>query len=105
MRNMITALTFLASAALAAPALGDPAGSQLAVGYTLAFWAIPFGHTDYTGSLGANSYSAKAHFETGGMVRLFWKSTIDATVNGAIGAHSITPALYDSYAQDRDKPM
>ena len=96
----------LAAAALVVPALGDmPPSSSLNVGYTMAFWSIPFGHTTYTGTLSANAYSAKAHFETSGVVGFFWKSVIDATVNGAIGAHSISPALYDSYSRDRDKQM
>jgi hypothetical protein len=99
-------ITLLAAAlTMAAPALGQAAPGALSVGYTMAFWGIPFGHTDYDGTLGTNSYTAKAHFETSGLVSIFWKSTIDTTVNGAIGAHSIQPAIYDSYAQDRDKPM
>jgi Protein of unknown function (DUF3108) len=97
----------MACVMLVAPAIRDAAfaNSTLNVGYNLAFWAISFGHTNYEGILDANSYSAKAHFETGHVVSIFWKSKIDATVNGAINANSISPTLYDSYAQDRDKPM
>ncbi len=96
-------------AALAASALATPAAaadnSALGVGYTIAFWAIPFGHTHYDGKITPTGYSAKMHFETNGVVSMFWKSTIDATVNGRLGEHSITPVVYDSYSQDRDKPM
>jgi hypothetical protein len=100
-------LTVLVSTTLVTPALSDPppAGSTLQVGYAIAFWAVPFGHTDYDGTLAANSYSAKVHFETFGLVSMFWNSAIDATVNGDIGTHSISPAIYDSYSQDRDEPI
>ena len=96
-------LAVFASAASAMPAMADT--STLNVSYTIAFWAIPFGHTAYDGKIAANDYSAKMHFETSGVVSLFWKSKIDAVVNGGIGAHSITPSVYDSYSQDRDKPV
>jgi hypothetical protein len=102
MRKTITAIGILACMTL--PALGDPAPT-LSLGYTLAFWAIPFGHTEYTGTLGATAYSAKAHFETSGVVGLFWKSTINANSEGSLSPRSIAPALYDSYAKDRNKPM
>ena len=108
MRRILTALTCAACAAapvLCAPVSGDPAPAKLEIGYTMAFWAIPFGHTEYSGTLGGNSYSARAHFETSGIVSIFWKSTIDTTVNGNIGPHTIAPAVYDPYAQDRNKPM
>ena len=96
----------LASAALSLPAESDPArtGSTLDISYTIAFWNIPIGHTDYEGALGANTYSAKAHFETGGVVGVFWKSVVDATVNGSIGAGSISPAMYDSHSQNHNRP-
>ena len=104
-RNTLRAarLALFASAALATPALCDP--STLNVGYSIAFWDIPFGHTNYDSIVGLNSYSAKAHFETGGVVGVFWKSVIDATANGAIGAQSISPALYDSHSKNRNRPL
>ena len=105
LRHILPAL--LASTLLATPAVGEPApaGSTLQLGYAIAFLAIPFGHTDYDGTLAANSYSAKVHFETFGLVSMFWNSAIDATVNGGIGTHSISPAIYDSYSKDRDEPF
>lgn len=93
----------VAAAALATPALSDP--STLNVGYTISFWDIPFGHTNYDSEVGLNSYSARAHFETGGVVGVFWKSIIDASVSGAIGAQSISPALYDSHSKNRNRPL
>ena len=99
-------LAAIAASAVSVPAADAQApGSTLGVGYTIAFWAIPFGHTHYDGTMTATGYSAKMHFETSGIVSLFWKSKIDATVAGNIGPHTITPAVYDSYSQDRDKPV
>jgi len=100
-------LAVLAAAAFAgSSAQADaPAGNALSVGYGITFWAIPFGHTRYEGTVTPANYSAKMHFETSGVISLFWKSKIDATVNGGIGPHTITPVLYDSYSQDRDKPV
>ncbi|HSM95981.1 MAG TPA: DUF3108 domain-containing protein [Rhizomicrobium sp.] len=89
----------------AAPASAADSGDALGLGYSIAFWAIPFGHTHYDGRVSESAYSAKMHFETSGVVSLFWKSRIDATVAGRIGEHSIEPTVYDSYSQDRDKPV
>ncbi|HEY1632327.1 MAG TPA: DUF3108 domain-containing protein [Rhizomicrobium sp.] len=93
----------LASILLAAPAAfaaGKPA--TLDVNYSIAFWAIPFGHTNYEGKFENGAYDSKSHFETSGVVSLFWNSTIDAVANGNIAAHSITPNVYDSYSQDHN---
>jgi len=99
-------LAAAAMLAFSAPATAAPQdGAPLGVGYTIAFWALPFGHTHYDGKVTPDSYSAKMHFETSGVVSLFWKSKIDATVNGKIASRSITPVVYDSYSQDRDKPV
>ncbi|MGN6149039.1 MAG: DUF3108 domain-containing protein [Rhizomicrobium sp.] len=104
LRRMIFAAA--AALTLAAPATAATQdGSPLNVGYGITFWAIPFGHTHYDGKVTPDSYSAKMHFETSGVVSLFWKSKIDATVNGKIAPHAITPVIYDSYSQDRDKPV
>jgi hypothetical protein len=97
----------LFAAALVAPALADDAKAPakpgtLSVGYSIAFWDIAFGHTDYQAKFTADSYNAKSHFETSGIVSVFWNSTIDATANGGIAAHSITPVLYDSWSQDHN---
>jgi hypothetical protein len=95
----------IAAGLIAAPASAAGNGNTLDVGYSIAFWGIPFGHTHYDGTVTPQAYSAKMHFETSGVVSLFWKSKIDATVNGRIGERSIAPAVYDSYSQDRDKPV
>ena len=100
-------LGFLAVTVFSFPAESDPArtDSTLDISYSIAFWNIPIGHTDYEGMLGVNTYSAKAHFETGGVVGVFWKSVVDATVNGGIRAHSISPTTYDSHSQNHNRPL
>jgi hypothetical protein len=97
----------LATAALAIPVASDPAraGSTLDISYMVTFWSIPIGYTDYESTFTANSYTAKAHFETGGVIGLFWKSVIDTTVNGSIDAQSISPTIYDSYSQNHNRPL
>jgi hypothetical protein len=94
--------TILAASATADP---NPPNSVLNIGYTLAFWAIPFGHTSYEGQLDATTYSAKIHYETGGIASIFWKSVIDANAKGNFGMHSISAGVYESASQDRDKPL
>lgn len=96
----------LVTAALAVAAKADPAPrSTLEISYAIAFWDIPLGHTTYDGALSDDTYSAKAHFETNGVIGVFWKSVIDATVNGGISAHAVSPALYDSYSRNRSNPL
>jgi hypothetical protein len=106
-RREVGPLRFLAIlfgfATLATPAFCDP--STLSVGYAISFWDVPFGHTNYDGTLGGKSYSAAAHFETSGVIGVFWKSVIDATASGGMDTQTIAPALYDSYAQNRNRPL
>ncbi|MGA9796155.1 MAG: DUF3108 domain-containing protein [Rhizomicrobium sp.] len=97
MRQVCLRASVLAAALFATPAI---AAGTLDVGYSIAFWSIPFGHTDYRASFANGGYDAKSHFQTSGVVSLFWNSTIDATANGKIGERSIAPAVYDSYSTD-----
>ncbi len=107
MKRAVGALIGLVGAVLATPAGADPVQSSsiLNVGYTLAFWAIPFGHTSYDGRFAGNSYSAKIHYETGGVANIFWKSVIDASAEGTLGIHSISSGTYESASQDGSKPL
>ena len=100
-------LLLLPLALLAMPARAQPdsAPATLSVGYTISFWNIDFGHTNYDVSLTPAGYSAKAHFETGGVIGVFWKSVIDANVSGTVGPHSIAPSTYDSYSRNRNRPL
>jgi len=93
-------LLSLAVAAAAAFATPASAADTLSVGYSISFWAVTFGQTDYEVTFGNGGYNAKSHFTTEGIVSVFWNSTIDATASGRIGPHSIAPGVYDSYSQD-----
>jgi Protein of unknown function (DUF3108) len=104
MRRSIPLLTAL-SAAIAAPVCAQPAPRTLEASYSLSFWDVNFGHIQYADTLKGNSYSASAHFETAGMLGFFWKSVIDATADGDVDAHAVSPALYDSYSRTRDRPL
>ena len=55
----------LALAVMPARAQPDSTPASLSVGYTLSFWDIDFGHTNYDVALTPGGYSATAHFETG----------------------------------------
>jgi hypothetical protein len=99
MRQACLRSIVIAAALLATPAFAADTGT-LDVGYSIAFWSIPFGHTDYQATFANGGYNARSHFETSGIVSIFWNSKIDASANGRIGEHSIAPALYDSYSQD-----
>ena len=95
----------LAALLAAAPARAEVAPRTLDVNYSLSFWDIDFGHIHYSDALKANSYSARAHFETQGMLGFFWKSIIDATADGGVNGHAVSPAAYDSYSRYRDRPL
>jgi hypothetical protein len=104
MRQVCLRSLVLAAALAATPALAAAPGT-LDVGYSIAFWSVPFGHTDYQAKFTDGGYDAKSHFETSGIVSFFWNSKIDASANGKIGEHSITPALYDSYSTDHNSKL
>src|SRR5580692_11065557 len=104
MRQVCLRTLVLATALTATPAMAAPPAT-LDVGYSIAFWSIPFGHTDYQAKFANGAYDAKSHFETSGVVSLFWNSKIDATANGKIGEHSIAPVLYDSYSTDHNSKL
>lgn len=89
----------------AAPALADPVPRSLEASYTISFWDVGFGHLQYADTLTGDNYSARAHFETQGMLGFFWKSIIDASASGGVGAHGVSPALYDSHSRYRDRPL
>ncbi|MGD0191664.1 MAG: DUF3108 domain-containing protein [Rhizomicrobium sp.] len=74
-----------------------PQGGSLSLAYSIAFWGIPFGQTNYDGRFTDTGYSARSHFQTSGIVSMFWQATIDATANGHISQHALLPSEYDSY--------
>lgn len=79
----------------APPPVQAPATINLA--YRIAFWGIPFGETSYRGVFDGGNYSASSHFETSGIVSLFWQAIIDARASGQISAEAVQPREYDSY--------
>ena len=95
MRLRLAALATLALLAATPTTAAD--SDTLEASYTIAFWAIPFGHTSYQGKFSGGGYSASSHFETSGVVSMFWQSTIDATGSGRFDGHTVKPVVYDSY--------
>lgn len=49
----------------------EPDG-RLGLAYTISFWGIPFGHTDFNSKFHEETYSTNSHFETSGIVSVFW---------------------------------
>lgn len=82
--------------ASAAEPLPPPSGT-VAIAYSLAFWGIPFGEANYDGKFSNGGYSASSHFNTSGIVSVFWQATIDASATGHVSEHAVKPAVYDSF--------
>ncbi len=114
MPNFSVRLTLCA--ALAATALAVPAqavdgnakptklaaletNTSLGVAYTISFWGIPFGHTDFDSKFHQETYNTISHFETSGIVSVFWQAKIEATSSGQLAPHALAPAVYDSFYQ------
>lgn len=105
----------LVAGVVSAPALAgstkvasvEPANKTgtLDIAYSLAFWGIPFGDTNYDGKFGNNSYQVSSHFKTGGIVSIFWQSKIDAMANGHFDSHGLEPSLYDSITERPSQPQ
>jgi hypothetical protein len=73
--------------------------SSLGVAYTISFWGIPFGHTDFDSKFREQAYSTTSHFETSGIVSMFWEAKIEASSSGQVAPHALTPGVYDSFYQ------
>jgi hypothetical protein len=65
----------------------------------LRFWFIPFGHTTYHVTYSGSTYQATSHFNTSGLVSVFWQAQISAGVSGWLSRHKIAPFIYDSYTR------
>ena len=114
MRKVKLPLLAVFAAALALPAAGDQtkparvasleANASLGVAYTISFWGIPFGHTDFDSKFHDQAYSTSSHFQTSGIVSAFWNAKIEASSNGQVAPHALEPAVYDSlYQRGADK--
>lgn len=76
----------------------------LGVEYTISFWGIPFGHTDFDSKFHQETYNTISHFETSGIVSMFWQAKIEATSSGQFGSRGLEPVVYDStYQRSADK--
>lgn len=81
----------------AAPSESSAVPGTIEIAYSLAFWGIPFGETSYDGRFSNGGYSASSHFNTSGIVSIFWQATIDATATGHVTEHAVGPLEYDSF--------
>jgi hypothetical protein len=100
----LLAVVWLASPCGAAPKLQSlrHSKSRIDITYELRFWFIPFGHTDYHVTYDGSTYQATSHFNTSGLISVFWQAQINAGVSGWLRPHKISPYIYDSYAQRPD---
>ncbi|HTT83728.1 MAG TPA: DUF3108 domain-containing protein [Rhizomicrobium sp.] len=103
---MLRMASALLALVIGGTALAQPAGetnphqsAQATVGlaYSIAFWSIPFGATNYEARFAAGGYAATSHFETSGIVSLFWQAIIDASSSGRIAGTTVAPKQYDSF--------
>jgi hypothetical protein len=108
---MLRAASALLALAIGGTALAQPAGMSVQhppapgtveLSYSIAFWNIPFGQTSYHASFQNGGYAASSHFETSGIVSLFWQAIIDAAASGRVDAGSLAPKQYDSYYRRGD---
>src|SRR5689334_8088464 len=70
---------------------------RLNVAYTITFWTIPIGGTNFDIRITPSGYTTSSHFETSGIVSAFWQSIIDASSTGQLSSRNVSPTLYDSY--------
>jgi hypothetical protein len=99
---MLRIASALLAVAVGGAAFAEPAGQTSQPGtaglaYSIAFWSIPFGQTNYQGRFANGGYNASSHFETSGIVSLFWQATIDASASGRLVSTSLAPKQYDSF--------
>lgn len=87
------------SAAAAKTQLARHSDSRVDITYELRYWFIPFGHTNYQVTYDDSTYQATSHFNTSGLVSVFWQAQISAGVSGWLRRHKIVPFVYDSYAR------
>jgi hypothetical protein len=101
----------LVALAIGGTALAQPAGDSgqhprapgtVGLAYSIAFWSIPFGQTSYEARFADGGYAASSHFETSGVVSLFWQAIIDASSSGHVAGASLAPNKYDSFYRRGD---
>jgi hypothetical protein len=75
----------------------DPA-STLDVSYDLYAGPFTLGKVGVHQRFETNAYEGNSTLQTGGIVNLFWKSTIDANAHGTVQNGQLNPAVYDSHS-------
>ncbi|MGH6877825.1 MAG: DUF3108 domain-containing protein [Rhizomicrobium sp.] len=108
---MLRAASALVALAIGGTAFGQPLGETIrnpqtpatvGLAYSIAFWSIPFGATSYEARFANGGYAASSHFETSGIVSLFWQAIIDASVSGRVTGMALAPSQYDSFYRRGD---
>lgn len=94
---VLAPIAFWAVPGASAAEAPSPSPVSVEIAYNLAFWGIPFGETSYAGRITNGGYSASSHFNTSGIVSVFWQAIIDASATGHISGRAVTPAVYDSF--------
>jgi hypothetical protein len=102
---MLRAASALVALIVGGTAVGQPAGDMqrpqtpgtIGLAYNIAFWSIPFGQTSYDARFSNGSYAASSHFETKGIISLFWQAIIDASSSGRVTGATLAPNKYDSF--------
>ncbi|MBV9548132.1 MAG: DUF3108 domain-containing protein [Alphaproteobacteria bacterium] len=88
----------LAAGGAAGADTATPPDSRLEVAMALYAGGVSLGKVDLDATVRGDEYRVVSHLQTEGVLNAFWKATIQATSSGSIGAGSVTPALYDSFA-------
>ncbi|HSC17295.1 MAG TPA: DUF3108 domain-containing protein [Rhizomicrobium sp.] len=100
---MAAAVALLQASAPATPPQqqGRPV-ERISLDYTLRVFAIPFGHMDYAAAFAGSRYTAEMHFRTSGLAAVLWKSKIDASAEGRVGADGLLlPGVYTTQSLSR----
>jgi hypothetical protein len=99
---MAAAVALLQGAPPAMPPPQERPAERISLGYTLRIFAIPFGHMDYAAAFAPSRYTAEMHFRTSGLAAVLWKSKIDASAEGRIGADGLLlPGVYTTQSLSR----
>jgi hypothetical protein len=98
---MAAAVAFLQGSPPPTPPQTRPP-ERISLGYTLRVFAIPFGQMDYAAAFAGGRYTAEMHFRTSGLAAVLWKSKIDASAEGRVGADGLVlPGAYTTQSLSR----
>jgi hypothetical protein len=83
--------------------LSTAKSGSLGLNYTIAFWTIPFGRTNFDVQFDKGAYRIASRFETSGVISALWDAKIDAGTAGQINERGPSPSVYDSHYQRGSK--